>query len=92
MKVKETYAWYISKNIEIGHKWCEIIVKNKLRCEYHFVSEYLLQHQSMGVFLYGEMILSKNKHLLNVFKNIKEALQDELDDNSKSVINSYGIR
>ena len=62
----------------------------------------------MGVFLYGEMILSKvkklcrnqsisllcfkNKHLLNVFKNIKEALQDELDDNSKSVINSYGIR
>ena len=62
----------------------------------------------MGVFLYGEMILSKvkklcrnqsisllsfqNKHLLNVFKNIKEALQNELDDNSKYVINSYGIR
>ena len=85
-KVKEEYGKQITKHPELGHKWSEIVIKNKFRSEYSFVSHYMKNHQSMGVFLYGELINSKNKTLKMMFKDLVEELKDELDDNSISVI------
>ena len=30
MIVKETYSDAITHNIEIGHKWCELVIKNRV--------------------------------------------------------------
>ena len=76
MIIKETYSDAITHNIEIGHKWCELIIKNKvcltknqqifltliqsqMRSEQGFLESYIREHQSMGVYLHGEMILSR---------------------------------
>ena len=85
-KVKEEYGQQITSHPELGHKWCEIVIKNKLRSDYAFVSHFLRTHQSMGVFLYGELLNSKNKTLKIMFQDLVEELKDELDDNSISVI------
>ena len=29
-RLRETYSKFIETNIEIGHKWCELILKNKV--------------------------------------------------------------
>ena len=31
----------------------------KIKSEYSFLENYIVEHQSMGVYLHGEMILSK---------------------------------
>ena len=85
-QIKQLYHQKISSHPELGHKWAEIVVKNKFRSEYSQVSHFLRSHQSMGVFLYGELLLSKNKTLKMMFQELVEDLKDEMDDNSKSVI------
>lgn len=85
-QIKQLYHQQISSHPELGHKWAEIVVKNKFRSEYSQVSHFLRSHQSMGVFLYGELLLAKNKTLKMMFQELVEDLKDEMDDNSKSVI------
>lgn len=82
MIVKETYSNSITHNIELGHKWCELIIKNKvclaknvqtfltliqfqIRSEQSFLENYIKEHQAMGVYLHGEMILSGVTYPLN---------------------------
>lgn len=59
LAIKDVYKGSIASNLDVGHKWCELVIKNKLRSEYHFIETYVTQHQSMGVYIYGEMFLSK---------------------------------
>ncbi|XP_002739704.2 aminopeptidase O-like [Saccoglossus kowalevskii] len=46
-------------NAEIRHRWCELLVKHRYRARYSDVKQFLLQDQAMGVYLYGELILSE---------------------------------
>ena len=85
-QVKQLYEQQITSHPELGHKWCEVVIKNKFRAEYSSVSSFLKTHQSMGVFLYGELLFSKNKTLQLMFQDLVKDLKDELDDNSASVI------
>jgi hypothetical protein len=85
-QIKQLYQLQLASNPELDHKWCEIVIKNKFRSEYSHVSHFLRNHQSMGVFLYGELLLSRNNTLKILFQELLEDLKDELDDNSKSVI------
>ena len=62
------------------------MVKHKHRSEYPGLASYLAAHQAMGVFLYGELLLSRNKLQLELFHQVFDNLKEELDHNSKSVI------
>ena len=91
-QIKQSYQKNICCHPELAHKWCEIVVKNKFRSNYSDVSQFLRNHQSMGVFLYGELLFSKNKTLKTMFQETFEDLKDELDENLKSVIKDLQIQ
>ncbi|CAH1786932.1 unnamed protein product [Owenia fusiformis] len=46
------------QNPDVRHLWCELVVKHKYSKAYQDVRLLLINDQSMGVYLYGEMMLS----------------------------------
>ena len=69
VEVRSQYGNFINSNCDIGHKWAELVIKNKVIEAlglqlYHltlfsFLLDYLANNQSMGVYLYGELLSSK---------------------------------
>ena len=66
-------------NADIQHRWCELIVLHNITEEFQFLEEFLAEHQAMGIYLYGEMKLSKNKALKRLAKKIMLDLSPEMD-------------
>ena len=74
-EVRGQYGDFINTNCDIGHKWAELVIKNKViqsfgtsalsfyylqfQKDFKFISDYLANNQSMGVYLYGELLSSK---------------------------------
>ncbi|XP_041359506.1 aminopeptidase O-like [Gigantopelta aegis] len=53
-------------NAEVRHRWCELVVREKALKYYDDVRSFLVKDQAMGVYLYGEMVISgcaKQKHI-----------------------------
>jgi len=84
--LKKQHDTDIRMNPDLNHRWCELVVKNKYRRCYSDVVFFLTEQQSMGVYLYGEMALSKNKTLIGLARNTFKELEHELDVNSAAVI------
>ena len=53
------------------------------------MSNLLIEHQAMGVYLYAEMGMAKNLCLNELAKNIFSRVEDELDRDAKEVVLSY---
>lgn len=76
---------------DVRHRWCELVIKNNYK-DLNEVERFLLEDQSMGVYLYGELIIykkAKHKHLAEkVFHKIKK----DMDDNARLTVFSmlYG--
>ncbi|KAL5006133.1 hypothetical protein ScPMuIL_017291 [Solemya velum] len=71
-----------SANAEIQHRWCELVVKHKFLQCYSDVQAFLVNHQALGIYLYGEMILSgsqKQKQLaVDCFHSIEQDMEEGL--------------
>ncbi|XP_071118907.1 aminopeptidase O-like [Haliotis cracherodii] len=52
-----------SANPDVRHRWCELVIKHRHKSGYGDVKTFLLNDQAMGVYLYGEMMLSTCKKL-----------------------------
>ena len=87
--VKARYQHKFACNPELGHIWCELVVRHRLRGDYTSVSQLLVEHQAMGVFLYAEMAMAKNLGLNNLAKATFSKVEHELDKDAKTVILSY---
>lgn len=74
------------RNVEVRHVWCELIVKNKYSNGYGTLKNFLVEEQSMGVYLYGEMIFSKNTKLKNLAFDIFESIKGEMNISFKEVV------
>lgn len=85
--MKEIYSFYKiqSRNGDIKHRWCELIVKHNYP-DINHISNFLTENQAMGVYLYGELVISENKKHKRLARKIYENLKDELDPKSKNVI------
>ena len=57
----------------------ELIVKYRCTEKLSFVGRFLKYHQSMGIYLYGEMKISKSKHIKSYAVQIFKELQNEMD-------------
>ena len=68
-----------STNPDVLHRWCEIIVKHGLLEHLGMVEWFLEEHQAMGIYLYGEMVLSRKKKFRAAAKKILESLESEMD-------------
>ena len=75
-------------NAEVQHRWCELIVALKIKDELPFVAEFLHQNQSMGIYLYGELMLSNDKSFKKKANEVYEDLKDELDPSTRHNVES----
>ena len=87
--LKTRYQDNFDRNPELSHLWCELVVKHRLRSDYSSLSNLLIEHQAMGVYLYAEMGMAKNLCLNELAKNIFSRVEDELDRDAKEVVLSY---
>merc|ERR1711874_285578 len=84
--LKTEYAGVIETNPDVGHRWCELVVKNKFKTCYGDIRNFLTQHQGMGVYLYAELAMSRNKTLVQLANDIFIDLKYELDSNTYAVV------
>ena len=72
-------------NADIQHRLCELLVlasTNSVK-NHSFLKQFLSEHQAMGVYIYSEMALSRNKALKKLALTIFEELAPELDPSTK---------
>lgn len=91
--LREVYQHYdiASGNADIRHRWCELVILNNYP-DLSEVKRFLVEDQAMGVYLYGELVISgKKKHrklALEVYGKVKE----EMDENARLTVSAmlYG--
>ncbi|KAL7633932.1 UNVERIFIED_CONTAM: hypothetical protein RMT77_015893 [Armadillidium vulgare] len=76
-----------NQNPEVQHRWCELIVRFDYP-EIDDIMHFLIENQALGVYLYGELMISKKKKHKKLAKDIFSFLKPELSTNSKAVISS----
>ncbi len=55
--LRRSFAAQISRHPDVEHAWCELAVQNRFSGGGEDVRGFLLQHQSMGVYLYAELVV-----------------------------------
>ncbi|GAB1601184.1 hypothetical protein Ahia01_000396600 [Argonauta hians] len=75
-------------NPDVQHRWCELVIKNKFTKFYGDIKNFLLQHQAMGSYLYGEMILSGSRKQITMAKECFKLLLPNLEEDSKETLRS----
>lgn len=73
-------------NADVQHRWCELIIACGWRSQFSKIADFLRQHQSMGVYLYSEMIWSHCKKLNKMAKEIFKELEQEMDTSTRNNI------
>ncbi|EGW11981.1 Aminopeptidase O [Cricetulus griseus] len=58
-RLQQTYGLQ-EQDAEVRHRWCELVVKHKYAKAYEQVERFLQEDQAMGVYLYGELMLSED--------------------------------
>ncbi|XP_060072314.1 aminopeptidase O-like isoform X2 [Ylistrum balloti] len=71
-----------TQNPEIQHRWCELVIKYKIRKHYEDIKNFLVHHQAMGVYLYGELIISRDKEQKALALGIFEQLRGDMEPDS----------
>ena len=90
MKVlRAKYETFIQTNPDIFHVWCELVINNKSKQFYQDLKTFLLNHQSMGVYLYSEMLGSRSSVLSKIAAQVISEVEVNLDPNMKSVLLQY---
>ncbi|XP_065058090.1 uncharacterized protein LOC135685920 [Rhopilema esculentum] len=66
-------------NAEIRHRWCELIVKHRYTKEYGQVRRFLIEDQGMGIYLFGELLISQDKVQKKLAEDVYSCIKDEMD-------------
>ncbi|XP_056017768.1 aminopeptidase O-like [Ostrea edulis] len=77
-------------NAEIKHRWCELVIKCKQRHS-HFhgdIQDFLIEHQGMGVYLYGELMLSGKRPLINLAHKCFQQLQHSMSTDTFTTVHT----
>ncbi|XP_014665806.1 PREDICTED: aminopeptidase O-like isoform X2 [Priapulus caudatus] len=73
------------QNADVRHRWCELVVKHHYYTCDSDVATFLADEQSMGVYMYGELLLSSARHRRLVRKCF-DAVAMEMDANSRRTV------
>lgn len=74
-----------ASNADVRHRWCELVVKHKYYVADGDVEQFLMEDQSMGVYLYGELVLSSRRHR-QLARKCFNSLATEMDMNSLNTV------
>lgn len=76
-------------NAEVKHRWCELVIKCKQGNKFNKdIQSFLLDHQGMGVYLYGEMMLSRRKVLIDLAHKCFQQLQHSMSTDNYNTVHS----
>ncbi|XP_064436048.1 aminopeptidase O isoform X7 [Mirounga angustirostris] len=74
------------QDAEVRHRWCELIVKHRYTRAYKDVERFLQEDQAMGVYLYGELMLSEDPRQQQVARQCFELTKEQMERSSAEVV------
>ncbi|XP_063552647.1 aminopeptidase O isoform X6 [Gorilla gorilla gorilla] len=74
------------QDAEVRHRWCELIVKHKFTKAYKSVERFLQEDQAMGVYLYGELMVSEDARQQQLARRCFERTKEQMDRSSAQVV------
>ncbi|XP_054376250.2 aminopeptidase O isoform X8 [Pongo pygmaeus] len=74
------------QDAEVRHRWCELIVKHKFTKAYKSVERFLQEDQAMGVYLYGELMVSEDARQQQLARRCFEWTKEQMDRSSAQVV------
>ncbi|CAB1320054.1 unnamed protein product [Coregonus sp. 'balchen'] len=74
------------RQIEVRHRWCELVVKHKYAQAYGDVEHFLIHDQAMGVYLYGELMVQEDSRQQALARRCLSLVQNEMDQSARRVV------
>ncbi|XP_074137776.1 LOW QUALITY PROTEIN: aminopeptidase O [Sminthopsis crassicaudata] len=74
------------QDAEVRHRWCELVIKHKYTKAYEDIERFLLEDQAMGVYLYGELMVSENAKQQQLAHKCFEMTKEDMDRSSAKVV------
>ncbi|XP_044517315.1 aminopeptidase O [Gracilinanus agilis] len=74
------------QDAEVRHRWCELVIKHKYTKAYEDVERFLQEDQAMGVYLYGELMVSENAKQQQLAHKCFEMTKEHMDISSAKVV------
>ncbi|KAK3786957.1 hypothetical protein RRG08_037422 [Elysia crispata] len=71
---------------EVQHSWCELVISRKALAWLGDVERFLSQHQAMGVYLYGELMISENVRLQALAHKVFQSLRPNMAENQRLAV------
>ncbi|XP_029295215.1 LOW QUALITY PROTEIN: aminopeptidase O [Cottoperca gobio] len=83
--LKRTYSLQ-NQDAEVRHRWCELVVKHADTRSYGDVEHFLVHHQAMGVYLYGELMVQEDPEQQTLARRCLSLVQEEMDQSARRVV------
>ncbi|XP_069785537.1 aminopeptidase O isoform X4 [Narcine bancroftii] len=74
------------QDAEVRHRWCELVIKNKLTVAYGDLVNFLKQDQAMGIYLYGELMINEDARQQQLAHRCFTMLKEEMDPTLQKVV------
>lgn len=74
------------QDAEVRHRWCELIIKHKYTKAYKNVERFLQEDQAMGIYLYGELMVSEDARQQQLARSCFELTKEQMDRCSAQVV------
>ncbi|KAM6169313.1 aminopeptidase O isoform 2-T2 [Rhynchocyon petersi] len=75
-----------TQDAEVRHRWCELIVKHRYTAAYGQVESFLLEDQAMGIYLYGELMVSEDFQQQQLAHRCFTLTKEQMDRASAQVV------
>ena len=76
-----------TRNAEVEHRWLELVVKFKFSRGKAGLRDFLVEHQAMGIYLYGEMAIFGWGDLARaIFAEIQPEMDESMAENVRQLI------
>ncbi|XP_028416547.1 aminopeptidase O-like [Dendronephthya gigantea] len=70
---------FADKNAEVRHRWCELVVKHSYYPGYPQVKKFLIEDQGMGIYLFGELLISQQPKQKQLVLDVLSIIDGEMD-------------
>uniref|UniRef100_A0ABK0L117 Aminopeptidase O n=2 Tax=Rattus norvegicus TaxID=10116 RepID=A0ABK0L117_RAT len=84
-RLQQTYHLQ-EQDAEVRHRWCELVIKHKYTKAYDQVKRFLQEDQAMGIYLYGELMVSEDARLQQLAHRCFELVKGHMDKASAQVV------
>ncbi|XP_072848428.2 aminopeptidase O isoform X7 [Pogona vitticeps] len=83
--LQKTYH-LLEQDAEVRHRWCELVIKHKYTAGYADVEKFLKEDQAMGVYLYGELMVTEDAKQQEIAYKCFASTCDQMDPSSAKVV------